>query len=75
MLPIPAPIREPSANTMGMARMGLRCSFSVRAAETMEINAIIAPIDRSMLPETSTKVTPTALMMMKELSISMLRNT
>ena len=55
--------------------MGLRCRFSVNAAETMDMKAIMDPIDRSILPEISTKVRPTALMIIKELSINMLKKT
>ncbi|CKU68729.1 Uncharacterised protein [Mycobacterium tuberculosis] len=70
-----APKAVPITSTSGITTPGLQPCFSTSEADTMVVNAITEPTDRSMPPERITKVMPTATTMRKALSISRLRNT
>jgi hypothetical protein len=73
--PCNAPKAVPIASTKGSTANGLQPWRCTSDAETMVVNAITEPTERSMPPARITKVMPTAQMIRKALSMNRFRNT
>jgi hypothetical protein len=73
--PMPAPSAEPAASPSVHASPGAIWCFSISVAVKIEVNPMTAPTDRSMPPEKSTSVMPTAAMPRNTFSESRPMNT